>query len=156
MHLSLPRRLGIAFAILGVLLTLVPLCSQRTRSSLRLAGRLRIAFASPLVHEHPLCTLSSCPAPSANDEPEPGRDQESDHESSGSEDLAETFTWSEAITDRRTFQGKHFALDAANDTLAPPSRARERARSALQSSRALPILARDASLMTLRLCCFTC
>jgi hypothetical protein len=69
--------------------------------------------------------------------------------------MAETFTWSEAITDRRTAQGNG-SLDAANGILAPPSRARERARSALLSSRALPLLAHDASTMTMRLCRFTC
>jgi hypothetical protein len=154
-HLSLSRRLGIALAILGILQTLVPLCSLRTRSSLRIAGRLRIAFASPSSGLSS-CVLPACPSPTPESSSEPGRDQEADQESNSSENLAETFTWSEAITDRRTVQGSGSALDAANGTLAPPSRSRERVRSALRRTRPLSLLAHDASTMTSRLCRFTC
>jgi hypothetical protein len=152
-HLSLSQRLGNILSILGMLLALVPL-STRPARSLHQMGRLRIAIALATIHvdESSTCVLPSCPSPSC----EPIRDQESDQESNDTEDLAETFTWSEAITDRRTVQGNGVGVVTALGSLAKPSRALERTRSALQRSRVLPLLAADASGATTRLCRFTC
>lgn len=160
-RLSLFQRLGIILAILGMLQALVPLSSRPARSSLRLVGRLRIALASIHVAEPASCTLPCCLPSSSEGEPgslsEPCRDQESDQESHGTEDLAETFTWtSEAIADRRTVQGNGVGAVMAFGSLAKPSRALERTRSALQRSRILPLLAHAAAGATIRLCRFTC
>src|SRR5437868_121388 len=97
---------------------LAPTHFRPLRSSLRLQGRLRIAVVSLVINEgaatsRPL--LATTPAPPVS---LPGQDQESDQESHDTEDLSETFAWSEAMTDRRSVP--HTAAAALHGTIAKP------------------------------------
>jgi len=82
------------------------------------------------------------------------QNQESDQESHDTEDLSETFAWSEAMTVRRSIQG--FRATAAFGSITKHDRPLDQTRSALQRSRAHSILAESSSRMTSRLCRFTC
>jgi len=149
-NLSLFHRIGITLVILGMVQSLAPICFRPARSSLRLLERLRVAF-SPLEREDATFGLvlnSSVLPPS----PEPNR--ESDQESHDTEDLAETFTWTEAMTDRRSVQNPRAATPL--DTLLKPIRDVERTLLGLQRSRSLSILAFASSNLTSRLCRLTC
>jgi hypothetical protein len=148
-NLSLFHRLGITLVILGMVQSLAPTCFRPTRSSLLLLGRLKVAFGilgSPEVAAHLLLTSPTSPS-------QLGPDQESNQESHDTEDLGETFAWSEAMTVRRTVQ--RAAAVAPLLSLSKPGRAVERTQSALQRSRALTVLAATRS-ATVRFCRLTC
>jgi hypothetical protein len=149
-RLSLYHRLGITLVILGMIQSFAPTNFRPTRPSLRIAGRLPLAIALPGIAD----ASASLPATSPTLTSESGQDQESDQESHDTEDLAETFTLSEAITVRRTVH--RFASVASLGLVPRPGRASERTRSALQQSRANGILASSSSGMTARLCRMTC
>jgi hypothetical protein len=150
--LSLYHRLGITFVILGMLQSFAPTCFRVTRSSLRVKGHLRVAFA-PLLDVEPATTsYLTWAGPSLSTAT--AQDQESDQESHDAEDLSETFAWPEAMTDHRSAQRS--GAVALPSSLLRPGHAAERTRSALQRSRSLPILAASSANATARLCRFTC
>jgi len=148
--MSLYYRLGITLVILGMVQSFAPTCFRTIRPSLRVAGRLKIAIALPeFVDASTSLPLNTLPLGS-----ESTPDQETDQESHDTEDLAETFAWSEAITVRRTYHRFTSVV-----TLGPVSRlgsASEKARSALQQSRRDAIVALSSKSMTARLCRMTC
>src|SRR4051794_15469925 len=129
-----------------------PTCFRPTRPSLRVVGPLKIAIALPGIAD----TSAALPVTGPSLPSESGQDQESDQEaeSHDTEDLAETFAWSEAITVRRTVQ--RFASSASLGPVPKPGHASERTRSALQQSRSNAILASSSAGMTARLCRMTC
>jgi len=131
-----------------------PTCFRLTRSSLRVKGHLRIAFAPPADADSdpstPPYLVWTGPSISA----ETVRDQEPDQESHDTEDVSETFAWPEAMTDHRSVQRSRTATSPGS--LLRPGHAAERTRSALQRSRSLPILAALSADATVRLCRFTC
>jgi hypothetical protein len=142
------HQLGIVLAILGMVPTFVPPCFQPPNSSLRLLGRVRIALATSFRSSNlatPLLGASLLPPTEA------APDQEADQESNSTENLAETFAWSEALTVRRPLQRA-----AALGSFAPPGQAADHRRSTLQRGRSLPILAAFSASLTARLCRFTC
>jgi hypothetical protein len=145
------HRLGIILVILGMMQSLAPMSFRPTRDSLRLRERLQIALAPYQgVAESPDQVLwISTPIPADS-----RQDPESDQESHDTEDLAETFAWSDAITVGRSIQRSSTASQIGP---APRSeRAAHRTSAALQRSRALPCLSILTSSMTTRLCRFTC
>jgi len=136
--------------ILGMVQSFAPTCFRTLRPSLRVASRLKIAIALPDLVE----SSASLPLRTVTLDSEAVPDQESDQESHDTEDLAETFAWSEAITVRRTV---HRSVTA--DTLGPVPRlgsASEQVRFALQRSRIDAIAASSSASMTARLCRMTC
>jgi len=147
---SLYYRLGITLVILGMVQSFAPTCFRTIRPSLRVAGRLKIAIALPdLVDASASLPLNTLPVGPAS-----APDQESDQESHDTEDVAETFAWSEAITVRRTVHRLTSVV-----TLGPVSKlgsASEKVRSALQQSRMDAIMASSSANMTARLCRLTC
>lgn len=149
-RMSLYYRLGITLVILGMVQSFAPTSFRPTRASLRVAGRLKIANALPdLINDSATFPVT---APTLTSES--GPDQEADQESHDTEDLAETFTWSEAITVRRMVPRFTSVV-----TLGPVSKlglASEKVRSALHQSRMDAIVASSSANMTARLCRITC
>jgi hypothetical protein len=149
-HFSLFHRLGITLVILGMVQALTPTWCRPTRSALRVSKPLRFALVN--LDDDDTSTrlaLSEPPLPS-----EPTPDQEQDQDSTDTEDLAESFAWIEALTDRRLIQGS-----TSPAPLAPffkPDRAEERTLSALRRERSLPILAASSACVPARLCRFIC
>src|SRR4051794_2272175 len=131
--------------------SLAPTCFLPTRSSLSLMGRLRIAFCSPLNDSPASANTESLAWTSA---PPSAQDQESDQESQDTEDLSETFAWSEAMTDRRSVHRASVATSSG--PLFKPEREVVRTHVALQRMRAMPILAAFSANATAHLCRFTC
>jgi len=150
--LSLFHRLGITLVILGMMQSFAPIGFRPTRASLRIAGQLRVTFTSPLDADP--AALASMVWAGSSLSTGTAQDQESDQESHDTEDLSETFAWSEAMTDQRSVQRSGNA--STPDPFLKPGRAAERTRSALQRTRALPILAASSANATARLCRFTC
>jgi len=149
-NLSLFHRLGILMVILGMGQSLAPAWFRPARSSLRLMERLRVALTPLESHEGTLgLVLNSSTLPSQAEQ-----NQESDQESHDSEDLAETFTWTEAMTDRRSVQG--LGVSSPLGSISKPGRDATRVRSALQRTRSLSIHAASSSRMTTLLCRLTC
>jgi len=149
-QLGLFHRLGITLVILGMIQSLAPTNFRPTRSSLRLPTRLRVALAPLGDSESSVLMLVADPTLPSPTEP----NQESDQESHDTEDLAETLAWPPAMTDRRAIQGVRVS-DGVGSLAKPASRV-DAMRFALQRSRSLSILAADSSLLTSRLCRFTC
>jgi hypothetical protein len=149
-RLTLYDRLGITLVILGMIQSFAPTCFRPTRPSLRINGRLKLAIALPdLADASATLSLAGPTLPS-----EPERDQESDQESHDTEDLAETFTWSEAITIRRPVQ--RFMSVATLGPAPIAGQVSERTRSALQQEWANAVLASSSATMTARLCRMIC
>jgi len=144
------HRLGIALVILGMMQSLAPTCFRPTRSTLRQFGRLSVALARLGESEAPVELLLTGPILPSSTEQNP----ESDQESHDTEDLAETFAWTEAVTDRLSVQGT--GAPSASGSIAKLVRASDQTQSSLQRSRALSILAASSSSMTTRLCRLTC
>jgi hypothetical protein len=149
-HLSLFHRLGIILLILGMVQALMPTWCRPARSALRASKPLRIALIN--LDDDETSTRLTLSEPTLPTEPTP--DQEQDQDSTDTEDLAESFAWIEALTDRRSIQGS-----TSPAPLAPffkPDRAEERTLSTLQLERSLPILAASSACVTARLCRFIC
>jgi len=151
--LSLFHRLGITLVILGLMQSFAPTCFRPTRSSLRVMGNLRLALFAPLLDSE-LATATPMLFSGPSYTTGTGQDQESDQESHDTEDLSETFALPEAVTSPRSWQ-RH-DTSARPGPLPKPGRTSHRTRSALQSTRALPILAALSATATSRLCRFTC
>lgn len=150
--MSLFHRFGIALVILGMMQSLAPTYFRPVRSSLRHLGRFRVALIALGVAD----LAAGLPWTSPPLAPGSTADQEPDQESHDTEDLAETFAWSEAMTDRRSVQRSATTALFGSFSFAQPGRGAERTRSALQYSQTLSCLAAASSSVTARLCRFTC
>jgi hypothetical protein len=136
--------------ILGMVQALMPTWCRPTRSALRVSKPMRIALA--ILDDEESSARLTLSEPTLPTEATP--DQEPDQDSNNTEDLAEGFTWPEALTDRRSVQGSTSPAPLA--PLFKPERAEDRTRSAVQRARALPILAASSAGVSARLCRFLC
>ena len=149
-NLGLFHQLGITLVILGMLQSIAPTCFCPSRSALRIQGRHRLALAR-------LANLSATEALACSYEALPeeaGQDPESDQESHNTEELTENYTWSEALTLRRSVQQS--ASASSHASVQKPRSDAEKTCAALQRSRILPALSAASSSMTSRFCRFLC